>query len=153
MTSSWTGEGPVTLPPPRLAYAAGAAVFLMAIVGVGLGFRAAWRTTPEPGVGDSSSAALGDDAVAARPLVELPPPVTAPEPAKEESKPDASASNSQSAKEDLAAQTAAAQAVQAKASRQSQDIDDILTSASEKPPAPVKPQSDEAPPEKSDVPF
>jgi hypothetical protein len=153
MSSSWTGEGPVTLPSTRLTYAAAAGVFLLAVAGVGLGFRAAWRSAPEPGIGDSSSAALGD-AVTAKPLVELPPPVTAPQPAKEAPKPDATASNAEKAKEDLAAQTAAAQAVQAKPSKPSQDIDDILTSTSEKPPAPVKPSSDEAPPpEKSDVPF
>ncbi len=153
MTSAWTGEGPVSLPPRGLAYSAGALVFLLALVGIGLGFRAAWRSPTEPGLGDASSAALGDDAVTAQPIVELPPPVTAPVAAKEEAKPDAATNDDDKAKE-LAAQTAAAQAVQAKPSKASQDIDDILTSTSEKPPAPVKPSADEAPPpEKSDVPF
>jgi hypothetical protein len=152
MTSAWTGDGPVSVPPRGLAYTAGALVFLLALVGIGLGFRAAWRSPTEPGLGDATSTS-GDDAVTAQPIVELPPPVTAPAPAKEEAKPDAAANDDDKAKA-LAAQTAAAQAVQAKSSKQSQDIDDILTSASEKPPAPVKPAADEAPPpEKSDVPF
>jgi hypothetical protein len=57
----------------------------------------------------------------------------------------------------LAAKAAAAQAVQAKPSKPTGNIDDILTSPSEKPPAPVKPSADEAPPPgapvKTDVPF
>jgi hypothetical protein len=128
-------------------------VFLLALVGTGLGFRAALRSPTEPGLGDAASSAAGDDAITAQPIVELPPPVTPPQPAKEEAKPDAAPTDEEKAKE-LAAQTAAAQAVQAKPSKTSQDIDDILTSSSEKPPAPVKPAADEAPPpEKSDVPF
>ena len=151
--STWTGDGPVSIPPPRLAYTAGALVVVLALVGVGLGFRAAWRQPAEPGLGDSASASAGDDALTARPIVELPPPVTAPEPAKEEAKADTNTVQEDKAKQ-LAAQTAAAQAIQAKPSKPSQDIDDILTSASEKPPALVKPPADEAPPpEKSDVPF
>jgi hypothetical protein len=135
-----------------LAYTAGALVVILALVGVGLGFRAAWRQPAEPGLGDSASASA-DDALTAKPIVELPPPVTAPEPAKEEAKADTNTVQQDKAKE-LAAQTAAAQAIQAKSSEPSQDIDDILTSASEKPPTPVKPPADEAPPpEKSDVPF
>ena len=43
--------------------------------------------------------------------------------------------------------------VELKVGKSGQDIDQILTSSSEKPPAPVKPSSDEAPPARSDVPY
>ena len=50
-----------------------------------------------------------------------------------------------------------AQEIQAKPSKPGGDIDDILTSPNEKPPAQVKPAADEAPPPgapvKTDVPF
>jgi hypothetical protein len=57
----------------------------------------------------------------------------------------------------LAAKAAMAQEIQAKPSKPGGDIDDILASPSEKPPAAVKPGADEAPPSsapvKTDVPF
>ena len=59
-------------------------------------------------------------------------------------------------RDDIAAKTAAAQAVQSKPAQTQSDIDDILTSASERPQAPAKPSTDETPPSgptKSDVPF
>jgi len=156
MASDWTQNGPISLPPRPLAYGVGALIALLALAGVALGFRAAWREPAAPGLGgDASQNAAGDDAIAAQPIVELPPPVAAPAPAQDEAKPDATPTDEEKAKE-LAAQTAAAQAVQAKPSKSPADIDDILTSASEKPPAPVKPPTDEAPPStqpKTDVPF
>ena len=67
--------------------------------------------------------------------------------AKEQGKTDAEKA------QEAAAQTAA-QAVQAKPSKPAGSIDEILASPSEKPPAPVKPSADEAPPTaQSDVPF
>jgi len=154
MASDWTENGPISLPPRSLAYGAGAIIALLAVIGLGLGLKAAWRQPAAPGFGAEASGNAGDDAVAAQPIVELPPPVTAPAPAKDEAKP-AAPTDEDKAKA-LAAQTAAAQAVQAKPSKPAADIDDILTSASEKPPAPAKPPTDEAPPDepaKSDVPF
>ena len=154
MASAWTDNGPVSLPPRSLAYAAGVLVMLLAIVGVALGFRAAWRQDAAPGIGDTGATAASGDALTARPIVELPPPVAAPTP-KEDAKTDQTTTDEAKAKE-LAAQTAAAQAIQAKPSKAAGDIDEILTSASEKPPAPVTPPADEAPPAapvKSDVPF
>jgi hypothetical protein len=155
MASDWTENGPISLPPRSLAYGVGAMIALLAVIGVALGLRAAWREPAAPGLdSDASQNASGDDAIAAQPIVELPPPVAAPAPAKD-AKADATATDEAKAKA-LAAQTAAAQAIQAKPSKAAGDIDAILTSASEKPPAPVKPPADEAPPEapvKSDVPF
>ena len=150
MASAWIDNGPVSLPPRRLVYGVSAAVIVLAVAGTGLGLRAAWREPAAPGEGDQTGAA-GDSALIAQPIVELPPPVAAPTPAKDDSK--AAPTDEEKA---LAAQTAAAQAIQAKPSKSSGDIDAILTSASEKPPAPVKPTADEAPPQeptKSDVPF
>jgi hypothetical protein len=155
MASDWTQNGPISLPPRPLAYGVGALIALLALTGVALGLRAAWREPAAPGLGaDASQNAAGDDAIAAQPIVELPPPVTAPAPTPDETKP-AAPTDEEKARE-LAAQTAAAQAVQAKPSKPPADIDDILTSASEKPPAPIKPSTDEAPPStqpKTDVPF
>jgi len=156
MAHAWIENGPVSLPPRSLAYGAGALVVVLALIGVALGFRAAWRQGVEPGLGDNGSpTASSDDTLAARPIVELPPPVTAPTPAQEPAKTDATADEEAKAKA-LAAQTAAAQAIQAKPSKPAGDIDDILTSASEKPPAPAPAPPDPAPPGapvKSDVPF
>ncbi|MBA3812097.1 MAG: hypothetical protein H0X27_10755, partial [Caulobacteraceae bacterium] len=124
--------------------------------GIALGLRAAWREAgaPDLATGHAQSVA-GDDALIAKPIVEPPPPVADAEPAKDEDKADATTDKAKS--ETLAAQTAAAQAIQAKPSQPAGDIDQILTSASEKPPPPAKPAADETPPPgppvKSDVPF
>lgn len=157
MATAWIENGPVSLPPRPLAYGAGALVFILALVGVALGMRAAWREAGAPDLGGGrAQSAAGDDTLIAKPIVEPPPPAPAPEPAKDEEKTDAASAGKQKA-DTLAAQTAAAQAIQAKPSKPAGSIDDILTSASEKPPAPVKPAADETPPPgppvKSDVPF
>ncbi len=152
MASTWTENGPVSLPPRSLVYSVAVVALLLAVAGVGLGLRAAWREPAAPGLADEAGGS-DDSAIAARPIVELPPPVAAPTPAKDDSN---TAQNVTAEDKALAAQTAAAQAIQAKTSKSSGDIDTILTSASEKPPAPVKPTADEAPPQdptKSDVPF
>ena len=115
------------------------------LLGLALGFRASLRQAPGPGL--NSSNAASDDATNARPLVEFAPPV-APPPAAEPGKTDAE-------KVQEAAAQSAAQAVQAKPSKPNGSIDEILASPTEKPPAPVKPGADEAPPpaNQSDVPF
>ncbi len=149
MASAWIEHGPVSLPPRGLVWGVAAAVIVLAVAGTGLGLRAAWREPLAPGMEGDQAGGAGDNALTAQPIVELPPPVTAPTPAKDDTKTEPT--DEQRA---LAAQTAAAQAIQAKPSKAAGDIDTILTSASEKPPPPVKPAADEAPPPtKSDVPF
>jgi len=157
MANAWIENGPVSLPPRSLAYAAGALLVALALAGVALGLRASWREAGAPDLGGGvSETASGDDTLTAKPIVDLPAPVAAPEPAKDEDE-NAVAAADQAKADAIAAKTAAAQAIQAKSSRPAGDIDDILTSASEKPPAPTKPAADEAPPPnapvKSDVPF
>ena len=149
MTQAWTPDGPISLPPRTLAYGAGAVIAAMALVGIGLGFNASSRRSSAPGLEGSGQAASADGAPIARPIVELPPPVTA-----ANTDADAAASNATDAAADnIDAQTAAAQAVQSKPSKAPADIDQILTSKTEKPPTSVKPSTDEAPPVKTDVPF
>jgi hypothetical protein len=156
MTNAWTENGPVSLPPRSLAYGAGALLVALAIAGVALGLRAAWREAGAPDLGGGPAAAVaGDDTLVAKPIVDLPAPVAEPAPAADETKPDQAAAD-QGKADAIAARTAAAQEIQAKPSKPAGNIDDILTSASEKPPGPAKPAADEAPPGapvKSDVPF
>jgi hypothetical protein len=154
MVNAWIENGPVSLPPRSLAYGAGALMVALAIAGVALGLRAAWREAGAPDLGGGGAeAASGDDTLTAKPIVDLPAPVAAPEPAKDE---DKAAADAKAKADAIAAKTAAAQAIQAKPSNPGGNIDDILTSSSEKPPPPAKPAADEAPPNapvKSDVPF
>ena len=148
MTQAWTPDGPISLPPRSLAYGAGAVIAAMALVGVGLGFNASLRQSSAPDLEGSGQTVSADGAPIARPIVELPPPVTAANDAA------ASASNAVDADAgNIDAQTAAAQAVQSKPSKAPADIDQILTSKTERPPALVKAPTDEAPPVKTDVPF
>jgi hypothetical protein len=156
MAYAWIENGPVSLPPRKVAYWAGAVVAILALIGIAIGFRAAWREAPVPGSGADTSLGLpGDDTLTARPIVVLPPPVVAPTPDQALAKADDAAAADKAAA--IAKQTAAAQAVQAKPSKPPGNIDDILTSASERPPARARPgPADEAPPSapvKSDVPF
>ncbi len=156
MINTWTDNGPVSLPPRSLAYGAGALLFVLAIGGVALGLRAAWREAGAPNAGGGTAqVSAGDDTLVAKPIVDLPAPVAAPEPAQEEAKADTAAANQDKA-DVIAAKTAAAQEIQSQPSKPAGDIDDILTSSSEKPAAPAKPVADEAAPGapvKSDVPF
>ena len=153
MVNAWTENGPVSLPPRWQAYTAGAVVAVLAVVGVAIGMRAAWRDAGAPDIGESADSAADHQALEARPIVQLPPPVTSPDADADAAKQDAA--DAEQAKADaLAAKAAAAQAVQAKPSQPAGNIDEILTSPTEKPPAPVKPSTDEAPPPvKTDVPF
>ena len=153
MTSAWTENGPVSLPPPSVAYGAGVVVAVMAVIGIALGFHAGWRDGAAPGFGSITKRAADVGVREARPVVEIAPPVP-PAPTAEEAAKAAAAAEAAAKAKELAAQTAAAQALQAKTAKPEGNIDDILTSSSEKPPAPVKPAAVEAPPPPSnDVPF
>jgi hypothetical protein len=129
MANAWIENGPVSLPRRSLAYAAGALLVALAVAGVALGLRASWREAGAPDLGGGpAEAASGDDTLTAKPIVDLPAPVAAPEPAKDADK-DAAAAD-QAKADAIAAKTAAAQAIQAKPSKPAGDIDDILTSSS-----------------------
>jgi hypothetical protein len=123
------------------------------MLGVGAGFEAAFRLSAGPELATASGSGAKDDALVAKPIVDLAPPTPAPEAAKDNS----DDSDADAAKADaLAAQTAAAQAIQAKPANAGGDIDEVLTSPTEKPPAAAAKGADEAPPGapvKSDVPF
>jgi hypothetical protein len=151
---AWIENGPVALPSRAVVTWAGAAIVIAAVAGGGLGLHASWRNANRPAIGEVDQT-QDSQAIIAKPIVELPSPP--PPPAA-----NALATNAVAAKDveaddsDIAAKTAAAQAVQSKPSQAAGDIDDIMTSSSEKPQAPAKPTTDEdAPgaPAKSDVPF
>jgi hypothetical protein len=152
MASAWTENGPISLPSRPLAYGAGLAVVLFAVLGVGAGFEAAFHRSAGPEVDAAAEAGAKDDALIAKPIVDLAPPTPPPEAAK-----DTSADDAEAAKADaLAAQEAAAQAIQAKPANAGGNIDEVLASPTEKPVATPSKGADEAPPGapvKSDVPF
>lgn len=156
MSNTWTGNGPVSLPPKWLAYTAGAIVMALAVVGVGMGIRAAFRDGGAPDLGGVSDSTADKNTLVAAPIVQAPPPAAAPDASADANKDDA-ADADQGKADALAAKAAMAQEIQAKPSKPAGNIDDILASPSEKPPAPVKPGADEAPPPgapvKTDVPF
>ncbi|HSZ50513.1 MAG TPA: hypothetical protein VK801_02990 [Caulobacteraceae bacterium] len=149
MADGWIDNGPVSLPPRTLAYGAGALVLVLAVVGGGLGFDAAWRRQAGPELNATGPANEPGDLVA-KPIVEIAPPTPAPEESKDEDTADNQANDE--AKAD--ALTAEAQANQGKDAKS--DIDQIMASPTEKPPAPVKGPPEAPPgtaPVKSDVPF
>lgn len=155
MSNAWTHNGPVSLPPRWLAYTAGALVAALAIVGVGMGMRAAFRDGGASDLSGSSDAIADQGTLVAAPIVQAPAPVVLPD-AANDAKQDAE--DAAQAKADaLAAKAAMAQEIQGKPAKSPGDIDDILASPTEKPPAPVKSGADEAPPPgapvKTDVPF
>jgi hypothetical protein len=150
---AWIENGPVSLPPPTVVGVVALAIGVAALGGLGVGMKASWRDASRPAQGSVDTQA-SSQAILAQPIVELPQPQAAPVAA------NTAAADTNSAKEaddsaDIAAKTAAAQAVQSKPAQAASNIDDILTSPSEKPQAPAKPSTDEAPPSapKSDVPF
>jgi hypothetical protein len=153
MASAWIENGPISLPPRTLAYGAGFAVVLLAILGAAAGFEAGSHRSTGPELDATSGAGPKDDALIAKPVVDLAPPAPPPEAAK----PDPDDADAAKAKaDDLAAQTAAAQAIQAKPADAGGNIDEVLTSPTEKPPAAAGKGADESPPGapvKSDVPF
>jgi hypothetical protein len=155
---AWTDNGPVSLPPRGVAYFTAGLMVVLALAGAGLGFRASWRNGDRPALGDAGSTLADDQATPAKPIVDI----TAVE-QQAVAAPAAAAANSAHDQDDqadddsndIAAQTAAAQAVQSRATKSAtSNIDDILTSRSERPQAPAKPSNDEsAPGGKNDVPF
>jgi hypothetical protein len=152
MARAWTENGPIALPSRLIAYSAAAALVLCAFVGAGLGLEASWRKAPGLDVDAGASTGGKDDAVIAKPIVDMAPPAAAPEAAKNQ----AASDDDDDQADNLAEQTAAAQAIQAKAAKTGGDIDDVLASPTEKPPAPIKAPADESAPGspvKSDVPF
>jgi len=145
---AWTQNGPVSVPPQTAVYFIAALVAVLAVAGAGLGFRAASRESGRPSLG-GEAASVVDDAVLARPIVVTPAELqqTAVAAAAASNAAQAGATNA------IAAETAAAQEVQAKPSKTpTLSPDEILTSPTEKPQAAAKPAQDETPP-KSDVPF
>jgi hypothetical protein len=153
MVSAWTGQGPVSTPPKTLAYGVGAALFVLAFVGAGLGYKASLRGGGSD-VGGEVANVDDSGALIAKPIVQLPAAPVASNTADNAA--DAEADNSDKATA-LEVRTAEAQRVQAATAKSGPDIDTILTSPSEKPTAPAKGSGDEAappgPPVKSDVPF
>ena len=150
MVKSWVDHGPVSVPPPSQVVVVALILSLIGVCGLALGFRAAWRQEAAPGFDSAAGRKAADGTVDAKPIVELPAPVEAADNAAD------AADEADAAKADaLAAQTAAAQAVQAKPSKSGANIDEILTSPSEKPTVPTKRPGDETPgaPAKTDVPF
>ena len=153
MVSAWTGDGPVKTPPRALAYGVGAALVVLAFVGVGLGWRASLRGGG-PDLGGAAASADDAGALVAKPIVEL-----AAAPATSNTADNSAASEAENTDRSAAIEvkTAEAQRVQSTTSKSGADIDQILTSPSERPTAPAKSAGDEAappgPPVKSDVPF
>ena len=152
---AWIENGPVSLPSGGTRAIAAAMICLAALAGVGLGFSTGWRGGEQRVAGAIDPNQDIDQAPDANPLVNLVEP-TAPAAA------NVAAANAIEAKKsddddddsnEIAAKTAAAQAVQSKPADKPADIDDILTSSSEKPQAPAKPTTDEQAPPKTDVPF
>ena len=148
---AWTENGPVSTPSTAVVGVVALVIAVAAVGGLGLGFKASFRDASKPARGEIDTQVSGQ-ATMAQPIVELPQPQAAPPPT------NAAATNSAKAADDsdeIAAKTAAAQAAQSKPAQTAPNIDDILTSPSEKPQAPAKPSTDEAPPTapKSDVPF
>jgi hypothetical protein len=155
---SWVDHGPISVPPKSTVTFAAVLLAGVALFGAGYGVHAVWRA------GGPASAGSGDQsqdaqAITARPLVDLtaaeqkpPPPANAAPAANAVAEKDESDEEANS----IAERTAAAQAVQSKPAQQTGDIDQILTSPSEKPQAPAKPSTDESAPgapNKNDVPF
>ena len=147
---SWTDDGPISLPPQGVVYAAAALVGLAALGGIGVGFRAGWRDAGRPAVAGSDQS-QPDSATPAKPIVDIA--------AVEQQPPapaaNATADNDEDATNAIDVKTAQAQAIQSKQATSTATIDEILTPPTEKPQAPAKPTTDEQAPgsPKSDVPF
>ena len=157
---AWIENGPVSLPRGGVLTLAVLLIGGAAVAGAGLGFSAAWHGGEQRVAGAIDPNQDIDQAVDAKPLITIGAPPTVPPPVAT----NATATNSVAAKKandsddddsnDIAAKTAAVQAVQSKPAEKPADIDELLASPSEKPQAPAKPTTDEqAPPAKSDVPF
>lgn len=150
----WIENGPVSAPPRQVAVGAAAVIFVAAALGLGLGFHAVMRDDGRRSIGDIDQIDTSQ-AVAARPIVEIPtapPPPPAAANAVDANSTDEAKDDSQD-QQDIAAKTAAAQSIQAQPAKPQADIDQILASPTEKPQAPQKPTQDEDAAPKSDVPF
>jgi hypothetical protein len=152
MADGWIERGGVAVPPRSLAYGAGLAILTLAAAAGALGFSAALRREVAPEIASGAKVGPAGELIA-KPIVEIAPPTPA---AQAKGGADDDIANDAAKAQALAAQTAAAQALQAKGAGKG-DIDDILASPTEKPPTPVKNPGEEAPPAtapvKSDVPY
>jgi hypothetical protein len=150
---AWTEHGPVSVPSAPVVGVVAFLIGLAALGGVGLGVKASWRDANRPARGLVDTQASGQ-AILAQPIVELPQPQAAPK-ATNTIVADSNSAKNADDSVDIAAKTAAVQAAQSKPAQSAGNPDDILASPSEKPQAPAKPSTDEAPPSgpKSDVPF
>ncbi len=149
---AWTENGPVSVPSPTVVGVVAFLIGVAALGGVGLGFRASSRDATRPTQGLVDTQASGQ-AILAQPIVDLPQPQAAPKATNAAVAANATDNGDDSAA--IAQKTAAVQAAQSKPAQAPDNPDDILASPSEKPQAPAKPSTDEAPPSgpKSDVPF
>ncbi|HEY1425049.1 MAG TPA: hypothetical protein VGF50_00125 [Caulobacteraceae bacterium] len=154
---SWTESGPVSTPPKATVSLVAVALAAVALFGVGYGVHAVWRGLG-PAAAGSGDEARDSQAVAARPLVDIPaveqPPVTT-NAAPAAANAAAAKDQDEAAANTIAAKTAAAQAVQSKPADQPPDIDQMMTSPSEKPQTAAKPTTDEGAPgaPTNNVPF
>src|SRR5579859_5430650 len=99
MSSEWTQNGPVSLPPNAVAYGAGLMVLVVALAGLAFGFKTGLHSS-QPGAADASARVAADGSTEeARPIVVLPPPVTAPVAATAAPKKDAADSSTDDSKE------------------------------------------------------
>jgi hypothetical protein len=150
---AWTENGPVSVPSAPVVGVVAFLIGVAALGGVGLGFKASSRDTTRPTQGLVDTQVSGQ-AILAQPIVDLPQPQAAPKATNTVVAASNSADNGDDSA-DIAQKTAAVQAAQSKPAQAPDNPDDILASPSEKPQAPAKPSTDEAPPSgpKSDVPF
>jgi hypothetical protein len=150
---AWTENGPVSVPSTPVVGVVAFLIGVAALGGLGLGFKASSRDTTRPTQGLVDTQASGQ-AILAQPIVDLPQPQAAPKATNTVVAASNSADDSDDSA-DIAQKTAAVQAAQSKPAQAPDNPDDILASPSEKPQAPAKPSTDEAPPSgpKSDVPF
>ncbi len=159
---AWTANGPVSVPPPGLVVFVAGLIVLVAAGGGFLGFKASLRDTSHEGATLDADETQGlDQAIPAKPIVDIPA-MTAPPPAATNTV--AAAANSIIAKADQSAATneiavraAAVQAAQNNPAKPAPDPDSLLASPDERPQTPAKPSTDDqpptAPPPKTDVPF
>jgi hypothetical protein len=147
MAGAWTDNGPISLPSRPLAYGAGLAVLAFAALGAGLGFQASARkaVTPELGGGARGGA---DDALIARPIVDLAPPSSAPV----QDRNDDAGSDDEMAKTDVAAPPADAANAAGPAAAPGAAAP-AAPPADRSQAAPAPGDAPAAPPVKSDVPF
>src|SRR5579863_4184665 len=129
---AWTDSGPVSLPPRAVVDGVAAVLVVVAIAGVGLGFRGGWRDGGRPGLAGAGQTQGADSSIIAKPIVDIPS-VEQQAPAANTAANTAEADADESDSNAIAAKTAAAQALQSKQATSTATIDEILTPPSEKP--------------------